>query len=125
MTAFIAIAIIYGYMNNTNRSIEWLMIFPALLLLWTAAKHLRLRFTKLTIAGNKIRYEAGMLSKSTRTMELAKVQDVRVDQSFFQRMVGIGNISLETAGETSRLTMTDIDQPQLVADYILEAARNR
>ena len=31
--------------------------------------------------------------------------------------------SIETAGETSRLTMAGVAQPQEVADYILEAIR--
>ena len=56
-------------------------------------------------------------------MEVAKVQDVRVEQSFMQRLLGIGTISIETAGETSRMTMAGVAQPHEVADYILEAAR--
>jgi uncharacterized membrane protein YdbT with pleckstrin-like domain len=65
-----------------------------------------------------------MASRSTRTMEIHKVQDVRVDQSLTQRLLGTGNISIETAGETSRLTLVNIDRPQYVADRILEAAHN-
>jgi hypothetical protein len=34
----------------------------------------------------------------------------------------MGDISIETAGESSRLTMSGIDRPQVVADQILEAA---
>ena len=55
-------------------------------------------------------------------MEIKKVQDVRVDQSLGQRILGVGDISIETAGESSRLTMVSIDRPQAVADKILEAA---
>ena len=36
---------------------------------------------------------------------------------------GIGGITLETAGETGRLTMENIDNPQQVADHILALAR--
>jgi uncharacterized membrane protein YdbT with pleckstrin-like domain len=50
------------------------------------------------------------------------VQDVRVDQSATQRMFGIGNLSIETAGEASRLTIRNIDQPQSVADQVLAAS---
>ena len=55
-------------------------------------------------------------------MEVSKVQDVRVEQTFMDRLLNLGTISIETAGETSRLTMAGMEEPQQVADSILEAA---
>ena len=118
------IALIVGYNNTTNRdSLNFLLVVPAALLIWTVLRHIRLRFTSISIQGNKLRYETGMLSKATRTMELSRIQDVRVDQTLLQRMLGIGTISIENAGETGRLSMQNIDQPAAVADYILESSR--
>jgi hypothetical protein len=37
-------------------------------------------------------------------------------------MFGVGNISIETAGESSRLTLEDIDDPQAVANRLLDCA---
>jgi uncharacterized membrane protein YdbT with pleckstrin-like domain len=56
-------------------------------------------------------------------MELVKVQDVRFDQSFGQRIINTGDLSLETAGETSRIVMPSIDRPKEVAEHILELSR--
>jgi uncharacterized membrane protein YdbT with pleckstrin-like domain len=84
---------------------------------------MRRRLIKLTILDDRLRYEAGVLSKSTRTMELTKIQDVRVDQTLGQRMLDIGDLSLETAGETSRIVMRSIDNPHAAADRILELSR--
>ena len=94
----------------------------ALLLLWPASRHWSQRFTKMTMVGDKLRYETGMLSKATRTIQLSKVQDVTVRQSLGQRMAGVGDLSIETAGETSRLTFPNIDSPQAVADRIIDAS---
>jgi uncharacterized membrane protein YdbT with pleckstrin-like domain len=121
--AFILIALAYGFNNNRTERMDWLVIPPALLLLWTVARHVNLRFTRLSVAGKKLRYETGMLSRSTRTMELTKVQDVRVDQTFFQRMLGLGNLTIQSAGETGQLTINNIDRPEAVGDFILESAR--
>ena len=44
-----------------------------------------------------------------------------MDQSLGQRLFGVGDLSIETAGETSRLTVRSIDEPQEVADRIMEA----
>jgi membrane protein YdbS with pleckstrin-like domain len=56
-------------------------------------------------------------------MELAKVQDVRFDQTVGQRMFNTGDLSLETAGESSRIVMPSIDRPREVAEHILELSR--
>ena len=92
-----------------------IMIVPFFILLWPAERAVRRRYTKAAIVGDRLRYEAGMTSKSTRTIQLTKVQDVRVDQSMAQRIFNIGNISIETAGETSRLTIENVDDPQSLA----------
>ena len=114
----------YSYVDSAPLHIRWLLLVPALFAVWAVVLHLARLFTKLTIAGGRLRYESGVLSKSTRTMELAKVQDVRVDQSLGQRMLNVGNLSIETAGETSRLTIANIDRPNDVAEKILEAAHH-
>ena len=97
----------------------WQMLVPPLLLLWPAMRAMRRQFTKTTITGDRLRYEVGMASKSTRTIQLSKLQDVRVDQRLMQRMFNVGDLSLETSGETSRLTIPNVDNPQAVADDIL------
>ena len=106
------------------KSRPWIMAVPAVLLIWPIRRHMARQFTKATIAGDKLRYEVGALSKSTRNISLPKVQDARVDQSVTQRMFGVGNLSIETAGETSRLTIRHVDRPQQVADEILAASHN-
>jgi len=101
----------------------WLPGVALLAFVWPIRSHLRRQSTKATITGDKLRYEAGLLSKSTRTIQLSKVQDVRVDQTLGQRLLGVGNISIETSGESSRLTMPHIDRPQAVADEIIAASQ--
>jgi uncharacterized membrane protein YdbT with pleckstrin-like domain len=123
---FIALALTFGWINNPSASEEsrpwWPLILPLLFLIGVLVLHLKQRFHVLTIGGGKLRSETGMLSKTTRTMDLAKIQDVRVDQTLVQRMLGTGSIYIETAGESGGLTMKNIDRPQTVADYILEVA---
>jgi uncharacterized membrane protein YdbT with pleckstrin-like domain len=110
--------------DNEWRNKPWVIALPALLLIWPIRRHLARQFTKATIAGDRLRYEVGALAKSTRNISLPKVQDARVDQTVVQRMFGVGNLSIETAGETSRLTIRNVDRPQQVADEILAASHN-
>jgi putative membrane protein len=121
----IGIAVYLLAIRNQDERMWGLLGLPALAALYLAVRHIRRRLVKLTILDDRLRYEAGLLSKTTRTMELAKVQDVRVDQTVGQRMLNIGHLSLETAGETSRIVMPSVDRPHEAADRILELSRGR
>lgn len=112
------------YVNTAQERLSpWILVFPALLFAFPVRAWLKRRFTKVTLTGDKLRYEAGVLTKTTRTIQVAKVQDVRVDQSLVQRLSATGDLSIETAGETSQLVVRDIDDPQAVADAITEASQ--
>ena len=101
-----------------------IMIAPLAILAWPGSRALRRQYTKAVIAGDRLRYETGMTSKSTRTIQLTKVQDVRVDQRMLQRMFNVGDISIETAGEASRLSIPNVDNAQALADEILNRAQH-
>lgn len=124
--AFILVcAAVFVYVNYHSDKPAWLLILPALVYLYPIWGDLRRRFTKITIEGDKLHYETGMLSKTMRTIQLSKVQDVTVTQSLGQRIMCMGNLSFETAGETSRLTIVGIDDPRETADEILDAVQGR
>jgi uncharacterized membrane protein YdbT with pleckstrin-like domain len=101
----------------------WIPWLPVLLLLWPIKRHLLNRLTKMTILDDKLRYERGLLSRSTRTILISRVQDVTVHQRVGQRLFGLGDLSIETAGEASRETIVNIDRPKEIADHINELSQ--
>lgn len=119
LAALVVVGLEILYWTQWNDGPRWVMALPPLLMLWPAARFIRRRYTKTTITGDRLRYEAGMASRSTRNIQLSKIQDVRVDQGVFQRLFGVGNLSIETAGESSRLSLLNVDKPQELADEIM------
>jgi uncharacterized membrane protein YdbT with pleckstrin-like domain len=96
----------------------WIPWLPVLLLLWPVKCHLRQHFTKLSIFDDLLRYEKGILGRTTRTILISRVQDVTVRQSFGQRIFGVGALFIETAGKESWEAIPNIDRPKDVADHI-------
>jgi len=120
---FLGLEIAYLALWESQYPRHWVMILPALVLLWPAARWLRRQATRTVVTGERLRYETGLAAKSTRTIQLSKLQDVRVEQRLMQRVFGVGNLSIETAGEASRLTLAGVDDPHKLADEIMNRAQ--
>ena len=122
LAVLLIVAAVAGHLVFFKEQVPWLPAVAVVLLLWPIDRHLKRQFTKTTIAAGKLRHEVGFLSRSTRSIQISKVQDVRVEQTLGQRMFGVGDVSIETAGESSRLTIRNIDDPQRIADGIMDAS---
>src|SRR5690242_10321388 len=90
--AFIA----YGYFQKEFS--PWHLICM-LLLYFPLKSHIATRMLSMTVDQDHLTYESGLLSATRRTVDLAKVQDVTAKQTFGQRLLGTGDLMVETAGE--------------------------
>jgi putative membrane protein len=124
LAALVVVGLEILYLTQwTGSAPYWVMVIPLLILVWPASRWMRRRCTKTVISADRLRYEVGLASRSTRNIQLSKIQDVRVDQSLTHRLFGVGNLSIETAGEASRLTLRNVDSPQRLADEIMSRAQ--
>jgi uncharacterized membrane protein YdbT with pleckstrin-like domain len=115
--------IYFTLLPPANQQIAYLLAPIVLFSLLTAVTVMRLNLTRLTIAPPQLNFESGLLTKTQRSFDLAKIQDVRVEQSLGERIFAIGTIAIETAGAGEGIRMERIDSPKRVADQILAAAR--
>ena len=84
---------------------------------------MRREASRTVVTADRLRYETGIAAKTTRTIQLAKLQDVRVTQRVSQRVFNVGDLSIETAGEASRLTLANVDDPHKLADEIMNRSQ--
>ena len=127
LAAIVVLGVEIAYVADwrDNKALAWVPIVAPLVLLWPAERWLRRRFTKAVFtADHRLRYEVGITTKATRNIQLYKVQDARVDQRLIQRLWKVGNLSIETAGGTSRLIIPNVDNPQALADDIMTRAQS-
>jgi len=119
------VAVLYFLGFRANWFDEWPWWTPALgllLALWPLKRHIASRFDRLVVAGDRLRLESGVLRRTSRMMQLSKVQDVRVEQTLWQRLLGTGDLYVETAGEAGQLFLANVDDPHEVSAFILSAA---
>jgi uncharacterized membrane protein YdbT with pleckstrin-like domain len=68
---------------------------------WAIWKWLETRNTIYTLTDQRLKFTRGVLSKTTEDLELYRVRDTKFQQSFWERMVGLGEIELYTTDETT------------------------
>jgi uncharacterized membrane protein YdbT with pleckstrin-like domain len=81
--------------------------------------HLRRQRYRYTLTNYKLEIQTGLLARSTRNVLLGKIQDVTVESSILKRLVGIGDIVIETAGEMGRVTLRNVPNAKRYADILL------
>jgi uncharacterized membrane protein YdbT with pleckstrin-like domain len=86
-----------------------------LILLWW---YLTTKSVKLEITGGEIILEEGLLSKKRTEVNVSSVRTVQVYQSFFNRMFGVGKISVFTAGDNPEIQAAGMPDPHAFRDII-------
>ena len=76
--------------------------------------------TVLRIYRQRITLERGLLNKCEREFFMRDVRAIDIDQSFFGRMVGVGDITISTAASADGTeTVEGVPNPQKIRDLII------
>jgi uncharacterized membrane protein YdbT with pleckstrin-like domain len=111
---------IYTYEPDQPR---WLMLIPLIALLPPLNMHAKRRLVTLRFHDDHLTLETGLLSRTRRTVDIAKIQDVTVQQTFGQRLMGVGDLMMESAGESGALSIKNLDSPREIADEIISSSK--
>lgn len=87
--------------------------------------HLLRRREVYILTNHKLEMRYGLLSKTVRNIPLSKIQDVTVTASFWQRLIHIGDIEIDSASEMGKIILDDIHHPERYANMILDELRRR
>lgn len=123
----VALAVVAGgtwlYYNYARNEPRWLLAIPALAFLPPLKMHLQRRLVALRLVDDHLVLESGFFSRTRRTVDTAKIQDVTVKQTLGQRLLGTGDLMLEDAGEGGAMSIGNLDRPHQIADAILKSSK--
>lgn len=87
-----------------------------------AYTYLRRRSYEYVITDRRVIRRSGIVARQVKASDLALVQDVTLDESVLGRILGYGDIVVESAGTAGSLRMRDVRDPQRFV-LALEKAR--
>jgi uncharacterized membrane protein YdbT with pleckstrin-like domain len=74
--------------------------------------------TNFVITSNRLIFRQGVIGKSGVEIPLERVNNVNFHQTVFERMLGLGDLLIESGGEDGQQRFTDIRRPAQVQNLI-------
>lgn len=102
-----------------------LVVVSLLFLVW---EYLVWNSTMFVLTSDRIVSRRGVLTKSGIEIPLERINTVFFQQGVFERMIGSGDLAIESAGERGTETFNDVRKPSVVQKEIyvqMEANENR
>ncbi len=97
-------------------------------LVWWGLRYMAWRSTNFVVTTDRLIYRNGVLSKSGIEIPLDRVNNVLFSQRLRERILGAGDLVIESAGESGRQAFSDVRKPSAVQNEIyrqIEANENR
>jgi uncharacterized membrane protein YdbT with pleckstrin-like domain len=125
-------AIVLGGLVLGMTDAAWLQVPAGVMilgfLLWFGLRYARWITTNFVVTTDRLIYRHGVLAKHGIEIPLDRVNTVFFRQSIFERIVGSGDLVIESASETGRQAFSNVRNPSAVQNEIyrqIEANENR
>jgi uncharacterized membrane protein YdbT with pleckstrin-like domain len=100
----------------------------AVCVIWLLRVYVKWTTTNFVVTTERLIHREGVVAKKGIEIPLDRVQTIKFNQSVFERMLGAGDLVIESAGETGQNLFSDIRRPSTVQNVIyreIEAYENR
>jgi uncharacterized membrane protein YdbT with pleckstrin-like domain len=96
--------------------------------LWVVGRYLKWITTNFVMTSQRLIFRQGVIAKSGIEIPLERVNNVNFNQSVFERILGAGDLLIESGGEDGQQRFTDIRNPSKVQNLLsslVETAHGR
>lgn len=110
---FIILGLIFSYLHGTARSI---FLYPWALAalvwaVWLGWKYLDWNFTHFVVTSDRVVFRTGVLGKRGVEIPMERINNINFHQGMWERVIGAGDLSIESAGRDGQSKFTDIWHP--------------
>ena len=118
-----------GWSGTVGDVTNWVVAILVLLALgWLGERYVHWVTTYFILTSDRIIYRRGIVAKRGMEIPLQRINTIFFSQRLFERMLGLGDLKIESASRTGAEVFEDIRHPDKVQHEIyaqMEAAENR
>jgi uncharacterized membrane protein YdbT with pleckstrin-like domain len=95
---------------------------------WFGIRYAKWSNTNFVVTNDRVIHRVGVISKHGIEIPLERINTVFFNQSIFERLLGAGDLGIESAGERGAETFEDVRKPAIVQNEIyrqMESNSNR
>jgi uncharacterized membrane protein YdbT with pleckstrin-like domain len=81
---------------------------------WLLLQYLKWNFTHFVVTSDRVIFRAGVLSKHGSEIPLERVSNINFRQNLWERMIGAGDLEIESAGRDGQSIFNDVQHPEVV-----------
>ncbi len=116
--------------STARTALTWVaLVLIAGCTFWVIVRYTKWATTHFVITSDRIVFRNGVLAKNGIEIPLERVNNVLFSQSIFERMLGAGNLLIESGGERGQERFSDVRRPdqvqKLIHSQIGASAHNR
>ncbi len=117
----IATALIALFAETLFSQVSFLMVLgiATVLMMNPIYHHIQHNRTVYTLTSVKLEIQSGVFSKISRNIPLRHIQDVTVNQTLRERLLGVGDVIIDSAVMEGTMPLSSIKDPRKYADLIL------
>jgi uncharacterized membrane protein YdbT with pleckstrin-like domain len=78
---------------------------------WLAARYLRWLRTYFVVTDQRVLYRSGVLGRHGVEIPLDRISNIDYRQGLWERLIGVGNLDIESAGEDSDTLFENVKHP--------------
>jgi len=113
------LVVFFGADGNVRTFFGW--IWAALAVawaVWLVIKYFDWRFTYFVVSNERVVFRTGVLARHGVEIPLSRINNINFDQSIFNRMIGAGDLVIESAGREGTSTFDNVRHPDGVQQEI-------
>ena len=102
--------------------VSFIKLLAALLVLgclgWFGIRYAKWANTNFVVTSDRVIHRVGVIAKHGIEIPLERINTVFFNQSMFERLLGAGDLGIESAGERGAETFEDVRKPAIVQNEI-------
>ena len=116
--ALLALTIVLAVTVGNAGLTLFMLVLVAAVLIWGLWRLATWRSTHFVITSDRLVYRAGVIAKRGIQIPLERVNNVNFKQGLLERIVGAGDLLVESAGEDGQQRFTDVRHPDQIQNII-------
>jgi membrane protein YdbS with pleckstrin-like domain len=122
VSSFTALGVLWLFVFGQDNDQAWLTypigVLALAALVWAVVRYLKWRTTYFVITSDRVIFRHGVLGRGGIEIPLERVNNVNFKQSLFERMIGAGDLLIESGGQDGQQMFSDIPHPDKIVNLI-------